>query len=141
MRTGQPGDRPFLPRLRRGARLRAAAPVNEILVGEETWRATRDAVEYRPSAPVTAKGKSEPVLAWIAVRAVTPSGERNLSSTFVGRTRELAMLAETWERATTERTPHLVTVLAEAGVGKTRLAVEFARIVESAGGLTVRGRS
>jgi len=81
------------------------------------------------------------VRAWIAVRAVTPSGERNLSSTFVGRTRELAMLAETWERATTERTPHLVTVLGDAGVGKTRLAMEFARTAESTGGLTVRGRS
>jgi len=123
------------------ARLQTAAPVNEILVGEETWRATRDAIEYRPSAPVSAKGKSEPVRAWIAVRAVTPSGERNLSSTFVGRTRELAMLAETWERATTERTPHLVTVLGDAGVGKTRLAMEFARTAESTGGLTVRGRS
>jgi class 3 adenylate cyclase len=123
------------------SRLQAAAPVNEVLVGAETWRATRDAIEYRPSTPVTAKGKSEPVQAWIAVRAVTPSGERNLSSTFVGRTRELALLAETWERATTERTPHLVTVLGDAGVGKTRLAMEFARTAGSTGGLTVRGRS
>jgi class 3 adenylate cyclase len=123
------------------SRLQAAAPVNEILVGEETWRATRDAIEYRPAAPVTAKGKSEPVRAWIAVRAVTPSGDRDLSSTFVGRRRELALLAETWERATTERTPHLVTVLGDAGVGKTRLAMEFARTAESTGGLTVRGRS
>jgi class 3 adenylate cyclase len=123
------------------SRLQAAAPVNEILVGEETWRATRDAIEYRPSAPVTAKGKSDPVRAWIAVRAVTPSGERDLSSTFVGRTRELALLVEMWERATTERTPHLVTVLGVAGVGKTRLAMEFARTAESSGGLPVRGRS
>ena len=51
------------------ARLQSAAPVNGILVGEATYRATRHAIEYREAAPVEAKGKSEPVTVWEAVAA------------------------------------------------------------------------
>ena len=51
------------------ARLQSNAPVNGILVGESTWRATRDAIDYRPAEPVQAKGKAEPVEAWEAVEA------------------------------------------------------------------------
>src|SRR5499427_964269 len=51
------------------ARLQAAAPVNGILVGERTFRATRGAIEYRAATPVAAKGKSEPVPVWEAVAA------------------------------------------------------------------------
>jgi len=47
------------------ARLQVAAPVNGILVGQRTFRATRQAIEYREVAPVAAKGKREPVGAQI----------------------------------------------------------------------------
>src|SRR5947199_1824501 len=49
------------------ARLQSAAPVNGVLVGELTYRATRDAVDYVEAEPITAKGKSEPVAVWEAV--------------------------------------------------------------------------
>jgi class 3 adenylate cyclase len=123
------------------ARMQAAAAPNTVIVGEETWRATREIIEYQAAEPVDAKGKANPLAAWIALRAATPQGERPLSSIFVGRTRELATLRDVWQRVTEERTPHLVTVLAAAGVGKTRLAFEFGRSIEETGGLTVRGRS
>src|SRR2546423_10080177 len=51
------------------ARLQTAAPVNGILVGEATFRATRDASEYREADPVDAKGKTEPVPVWEAIQA------------------------------------------------------------------------
>ena len=51
------------------ARLQSNAPVNGILVGEATWRGTRDAIDYRAAEPVQAKGKAEPVEAWEAVEA------------------------------------------------------------------------
>ena len=50
------------------SRLQAAAPVNGILVGEQTHRATREVIDYRDAQPVVAKGKSEPVPVWEAVR-------------------------------------------------------------------------
>ncbi len=76
------------------ARLQSAAPVNAILVGEVTYRATSRAIDYRDAAPVEAKGKSEPVPAWEAVSArarigvdLTPSRVE-----LVGRTREVELL-------------------------------------------------
>src|SRR3954465_7617386 len=50
------------------ARLQSAAPVNGILVGESTYRATRDLIEYAEHEPVVAKGKSEPIPVWQAVQ-------------------------------------------------------------------------
>jgi len=43
------------------ARLQSAAPVDGILVGETTYRATERNVEYRDCEPVEAKGKAEPI--------------------------------------------------------------------------------
>jgi class 3 adenylate cyclase/tetratricopeptide (TPR) repeat protein len=124
------------------ARLQAAAPVNGILVGEETHAATDSAIVYEPAPPVIAKGKAAPLKSWLAIRASVAVGERRLSSMpLVGRARELETLRWIWQRTVEERRPHLVTVLGEAGVGKTRLAVEFGGIVDEFGGRTVRGRS
>jgi len=52
------------------SRLQAAAPVNGIVVGEETYLETRDVIEYQATEPVVAKGKGHPVKTWIAVRAL-----------------------------------------------------------------------
>ncbi|MEA2459879.1 MAG: hypothetical protein QOH90_56, partial [Actinomycetota bacterium] len=124
------------------ARMQQAAPENSVLVGEETWRATRDEIDYERNEDVVAKGKTDPLPSWIALHAKTSESEHGASSTFVGRGRELAMLANIWDRVVDERTPQLVTVLAHAGVGKSRLGLEFGRTVEeSEAGVVVRGRS
>ena len=123
------------------ARLQQTAAVGTIVVGEETFRATDGAIQYRELDPVSAKGKTEPVGAWQAVGAISPAGERVLSKIpLVGRRRELELLEDLWERATKERRPHLVTILGTPGVGKTRLAQEFLRQVEAGGARAVRGR-
>src|SRR6478736_591015 len=56
------------------ARLQSAAPVNGILVGEATWRATRDRIEYAEHDAVSAKGKASPVSVWEAVQAKSRLG-------------------------------------------------------------------
>ncbi len=123
------------------SRLQQHAPVGEIVVGEETYRATRDAIDYEPVEAVTAKGKTVPIAAWRAVATASAVGERDLSSTpFVGRTREADVLDATWERVELERRPHLVTVLGPPGVGKSRLAAEFTESIASRGVRVVRGR-
>jgi predicted ATPase len=124
------------------SRLQQHAPVGEIVVGEETYRATRSAIEYQALEPVTAKGKTAPVATWRAVAPSTAMGMRDLSSTpFVGRSREVGLLDATWERVELERRPHLVTVLGPPGVGKSRLAAEFTQRIASRGVRVVRGRS
>jgi class 3 adenylate cyclase/tetratricopeptide (TPR) repeat protein len=123
------------------SRLQQVAPLDGIVAGRETYAATRAAIEFEPMAAVEVKGKRDPVEAWIALRALTAAGERPISGTIIGRTRELNALRGIWDHVAAERTPHLVTVFGPAGVGKTRLGLEFARTVEELGGRAVRGRS
>src|SRR5438094_4709394 len=78
------------------ARLQSAAPVNGVLVGEATYRATRTTIDYRNTAPVAAKGKTDPLVVWEAMQArarVTTEAVAT-STPLVGRERELAVLRE-----------------------------------------------
>jgi class 3 adenylate cyclase len=112
------------------SRLQAAAPVNGVLVGRETHAATRASIAYAPAPPVVAKGKAAPIEVWLALSPAAPVGARALSEApFVGRERDLDLLARLWEQVCDERRPHLVTVIGPAGIGKSRLAEEFARRV------------
>jgi class 3 adenylate cyclase len=124
------------------ARLQSAAPVGGVIVGRETYASTRTAIEYRPASPVVAKGKSEPVAAWLALEALSGEGERVLTrAPMVGRDYELSVLTDTWARVAEERRPQFVTVFGPAGIGKSRLALEFAQHVTAGGGRALRGRS
>ena len=124
------------------ARLQSAAPVGAVLVGEETYGATRGSVEYRPAQPVLAKGKSAPVRAWLAVRATAQAGERPQAQIpMIGRDRELAVLTGLWTRVADEGRAQLVTVFGPAGIGKSRLGLELAQLVADEGARVVRGRS
>ena len=123
------------------ARLEQAAEPGQILLGEATWRLARDAVTVGERMALALKGKREPVAAYRLV-AVTPGAlghERRHDLPMVGRTTELELLALTWERVARMRTVQMVTVLGQAGVGKTRLASEaLARLDPSAAVLTGR---
>jgi class 3 adenylate cyclase/tetratricopeptide (TPR) repeat protein len=127
------------------SRLQAAAPVNGILVGETTHRATRQAIEYREADAVQAKGKTEPVRVWeaVAARSRVTSEPVSVSSPLVGRERELAVLSELLVRVRDESSPQLVTLVGVPGIGKSRLVHELMQIVERGGVLTYwrRGRS
>jgi class 3 adenylate cyclase len=116
------------------ARLQSAAPVNGILVGEGTYRATRHAIDYRDAPPVEAKGKAEPVKVWEAVAARSRFGsdvEQKLRTPLVGRERERGLLADTLARARTEESAQLVTLVGVPGIGKSRLVAELFQITEA----------
>jgi class 3 adenylate cyclase len=123
------------------ARLQAAAPPETIWVGEATRAATARAITYGAVEEVFAKGKELPVLAWPARAAASPTAENPVSSSpFMGRDTELDLLVRTWEQTVTERHAQLVTLVGPAGIGKTRLTLEFSAAVERTGGRTLRGR-
>jgi class 3 adenylate cyclase len=124
------------------SRLQTAAPVNGILVGEETYRATRSVIHYEAAEAVPAKGKQEPVPVWRARGAAAPPGERGSKDVpMVGRASELALLEGIWARVISEQRPQLVTLFGPAGIGKTRLASEFGATARSGGAQVIRGRS
>ncbi len=116
------------------ARLQSAARPGSVTVGETTQRLTRDAIEYRELEPLSLKGKAEPVPAWEAVRLLVhgpaPRGARAVAP-LIGREDESALLMSLFDRVVREGRPHLVTVIGQAGVGKSRLLRELeARIGE-----------
>jgi class 3 adenylate cyclase len=124
------------------ARLQTSAPVNSVLVGEETYRATRFTVEYEAVDPLPLKGKQALAPAWLAISAANSPGERAVkSASLVGRQEELSALGTRFDHVIGRGHTHLATVFGLPGVGKTRLATEFAAIVASKGGRTIRGRS
>jgi class 3 adenylate cyclase/tetratricopeptide (TPR) repeat protein len=106
------------------ARLEQAAEPGEVLVGAETVRLVRDAVELGEERRLEVKGKSDPIAAYPLVAA---AGEisRRFDIPIVGRVRERRALDDAWEHVRSERACHLFTILGAAGVGKSRLTAEF----------------
>jgi class 3 adenylate cyclase len=110
------------------ARLEQAAAPGAILVGERTVAAARGAFEFEQPAVVEAKGKPEGVVARRVVRALSlmrPRGVSGLARAFIGRDRELERLGDAYRATVDQRRPRLVTILGDAGVGKTRLVREL----------------
>jgi class 3 adenylate cyclase/tetratricopeptide (TPR) repeat protein len=110
------------------ARFQTVAPVGGVVVGQITYRATRDMIGYETLEPVELKGKAEPVALWRAVAARSRFGvdvEQGTRTPFVGRARELQLVTQTFARAVEGRSAQVVTVAGEPGVGKTRLLWEF----------------
>ncbi len=123
------------------ARIQSAAPVNGVLVGELTYRATRDVIEYQPAEPIEAKGKSEPVPVWVAVRALEHSDRRRGRRTpLVGRDAELGQLLGVWDEVRREGLPGLAFVTGLPGIGKSRLLEELESRIEESGGAAHWGR-
>ena len=116
------------------ARIQVASPVNGILVGEQTYRATRDRITYREYEPISARGKADPVVVWEvdAARARVHDGAvPQPRSALVGRERELALLRDAYGRMRNDREPQLVTLIGVPGSGKSRLLYELSRVVDA----------
>jgi len=122
------------------ARLEQAAPPLEVLIGETTYRLVRDAVEVEAVEPLELKGKSERVAAYRLCGVGREEGvARRADTPLVGRAEELAVLSGALGRAASGRAPELVTVLAPAGTGKSRLLHEFLGGADD-GARVLRGR-
>jgi len=116
------------------SRLQTAAPVNGILVGEATYRATQRVIDYRDAPPVIAKGKAEPIHVWRALEARSRVGvdvRQQGRTPLVGRKRELDLLSDALQRAREEREPQLVTLVGVPGIGKSRLVWELFQRVDA----------
>jgi predicted ATPase len=118
--------------------LMSGAPAQAVVVGEETYQATRGRVRYREVAPVATDGRDRPVAAWEALDAASMPWARPLRATpLVGRDQELMLLLGIWTRVAREARPQLITVLGEPGIGKSRLLAEFERRALALGDTTL----
>jgi class 3 adenylate cyclase/tetratricopeptide (TPR) repeat protein len=110
------------------ARLEQAAEPGEILAGERTVTAVRGAFEFGEPKNVEAKGKAGGVACRPLLRALSlmrTRGVGGLARAFVGRDEQLGLLEAAYRRAVEGSHPVLVTILGDAGVGKTRLVREL----------------
>jgi class 3 adenylate cyclase/tetratricopeptide (TPR) repeat protein len=116
------------------SRLQAAGRPGSVTVGERTFRATTDAIGYRPLEPLRLKGKAELVPAWEASGLLAAQPQRRADSRgeapLVGRNDKLDLLESLYDRVARQDRPHLVTVIGQAGVGKSRLLLELGRRLE-----------
>jgi class 3 adenylate cyclase/tetratricopeptide (TPR) repeat protein len=114
-------------------RLEAAAGAGETLVGELTWKLTREHVDYEALGPLNVKGKAAGVPAWRVVgTAARGTASRQVAATaMLGRDAELARVEEAINRLTAGEGGVLV-IGGEPGVGKSRLLGEMQRRVAGA---------
>jgi class 3 adenylate cyclase len=111
------------------ARLQQAADPGTIVVADRTARAVRSHFELRAlDEPLALKGKSEAIAAWL-VEGHRETGEAvgvpGIAAPLVARDHELAVLRTTFDHVRVEGRPALVTLVGDAGVGKSRVVREF----------------
>jgi hypothetical protein len=110
------------------ARLEQGARPGQVLVGGRTAALVGGAFEFDEPMTIEAKGKPNGVPCRRLIRMVAPRrprGGRGLGTAFVGRERELAELQRKLQRSVEEGRPRLLTLVGEAGVGKTSVLLEF----------------
>ena len=121
-------------------RLEEAAAPDEILIGESTHRLVRDAVFTKLSGPRALKhGEKFHAFIVISIAAHAPGIQRRFEAPFVGRGRQREMIDTIFRDVIRHRTCHLLTILGDAGVGKSRLVLEIAASLPS--DTTCRARS
>lgn len=126
------------------ARLQQSVGPGTVAVGERTHRLTKDAIEYRDLPPLSVKGKDIPLTVWAAVGALPERPDiRRVTAPLIGRHGELGILRHLYQRSRDDGRVHLITILGQPGVGKSRLMREFLAEVREKDPppLVLRGRS
>jgi len=123
------------------ARLEQAAPATQVLLGERTHRLIRHRADVAELPPLSLRGKTGQVRAYrlVAVHETERRVHDARRTEIVGRGIEAARLVQGFQAVVSTRSSALITVLGEAGIGKSRLVAEFARQVGEAAQV-LRGR-
>jgi class 3 adenylate cyclase/tetratricopeptide (TPR) repeat protein len=116
------------------SRLQGLAAPSEVLVDDATRRASEAAIAYEDTGSHPVKGREQPVRAWRALRVVAGRGGvgrlAGLEAPFTGRQHELERLISAWGSTAEEGRAGLVSLVGEAGMGKSRLLWEFSKYID-----------
>jgi class 3 adenylate cyclase/tetratricopeptide (TPR) repeat protein len=118
------------------SRLEHLAPPGGILIAHDTYRHVTGLFDIEALEPVALKGKIEPVQVYL-VRGeqartfrVSTRGVEGVETRMIGREAELTRLREALRTVQLTRTPHMVSIVGEAGLGKSRLLHEYINWLE-----------
>jgi class 3 adenylate cyclase/tetratricopeptide (TPR) repeat protein len=116
------------------SRLQSVAPPGTVLVGETTYRAAGSAIAFESVGSQDLRGKVAPVSAYRALRVVGKRGgigrTATLEAPFVGRDAELRLVRELYHATARDGRARLVSVVGQAGIGKSRLLWEFSKYTD-----------
>ena len=113
------------------SRLEHAAPVGGILISHDTYRQVRGIFDMQELEPITVKGKVEPIQVYVVERLRprsfynTTRGVEGITTRMIGRQEQLQQVQDALRRAIDTSRRQMVTIVGEAGVGKSRLIREF----------------
>jgi serine/threonine protein kinase/tetratricopeptide (TPR) repeat protein len=118
------------------SRVREAAIPGEILVAHDTFTQVRGVFSVHPHDPLRLRGRKEPLEVYV-VKSAKPRafrlkarGIEGVETRMVGRENELRVLQEALTLTVEDGETQVVTVVGEAGVGKSRLLYEFSNHLE-----------
>ena len=126
------------------SRIEGLAEPGATYVTQETFGSTEGLFQFEALGEKEVKGKKEPVRVYRVIAPSTRrtrfdvSAERGLTP-FVGRERELELLLDGFEHAKRGR-GQAFSVMAEAGVGKSRLLYEFRKAVSNENATFLEGK-
>jgi tetratricopeptide (TPR) repeat protein len=116
------------------SRLQSIASPGTVLVDEVTRRASEAAIAYEDAGTHQVKGREQPVHAYTALRVVAGAGGARrgagLEAPFVGRDAELQAIITAGELSAHEGRAQHVSVVGEAGAGKSRLLWEYFKYMD-----------
>ena len=119
------------------ARMEQTAPPGHLRISHDTWRLVRGSFEVQAQPPLLVKGQDEPLLTYLVQRALPRSlrvaarGVDGLHTPLVGRDDALAQLLQAFETTAAGGGLQAVTLLADAGLGKSRLLLELQRRLDA----------
>ena len=119
------------------SRLEHAAPVGGILISQDVHRHVRGIFNVTALDPIMVKGKSEPIQVY-TVNGIRPRSFRDttrglegIETRTIGRENELTQMKSVFEKTVQDCSTHLITLIAEAGIGKSRILFEFGKWLDT----------
>ncbi len=119
------------------ARMEQTAPPGALRISHDTYRHVRGVFDVEPQPPLVVKGRDAPLTTYLVQRAkprafrVASRGIDGVETPMVGRYAELGELCRSFDAVLADRCLVAVTIVGDAGLGKSRLLAEFQNTLET----------
>lgn len=118
------------------ARMEQAAPPGAMRISHTTYGMVRGVFDVEPQTPIAVKGIGEPMLTYLVRRAkpralrATSRGVEGVQTRMIARESEFEVMQDAFLQLWQQRRLGVLLIVAEAGLGKSRLLYEFERWTE-----------